>query len=414
MKPTTMTAAALMLTACIASAQERAPLATELFDAALQCPGGDIAFGLRLERPAPGEIRAFVNNGEETIAIPVAREAAGTLTLAFDYYDSQITARRVASGGLAGEWRKRRSKDEWVTMPFTAAPPGMRTMDIQPPPAGLIGRWRAKFASEPDDAVAVIDARFDRRDLRGTFLTTTGDYRYLAGAAWDDRVTHGPRELRLSCFDGSHAFLFKARPRPDGSLEGDFWSGPSFHDTWNAVRDDDAALPDPFGLTRFTGTAEQLDALAFTDSAGTPRSIGEFKGRPRLIEIFGTWCPNCLDATRLLVELDSRYRARGLVVLGLAFEATGDADRDRGQVALYARRHQVEYPLLIAGTRDKQQAAKNFPVIDRLRAYPTFLFINADGTIAGVYTGFSGPATGEEHERLKRAFEERIRGMLGG
>jgi thiol-disulfide isomerase/thioredoxin len=289
-------------------------------------------------------------------------------------------------------------------MPFMATPGGVRTADVQPMPGWVGGRWRVRFASEADEAVGVFRGS-DRRDLRGTFLTTTGDYRFLAGSADETSFS-------LSCFDGSHAFLFKARRRADGSLAGDFWSGPTFHDTWTAVRDDAAELPDPFALTTFTGVPGEIDGLTFPDVAGRPRSLGEFAGKPRLIEVFGTWCPNCLDATRLLTELEAAYRDRGLVVLGLAFEVTGDAARDRKQVALYAERHGVRYPLLIAGTRDKAKAGEAFPVLDRIRAYPTFVFIDRAGAVRGVYTGFSGPATGEAHERLRRAFAEKIESLL--
>lgn len=375
-----------------------------LYDAALVCDGGEIRFGIRIEPSAKGPPRAFVTNGEESIEVPVFTETADGVTLAFDYYDSAIIARKGADDALFGEWKKRRSADEVATMTFHARPGGVRTMDYQEMPKSIAGRWRVKFAGEADEAVAVFGGG-DRRDLRGTFLTTTGDYRFLAGLADD-------RGLTLSCFDGSHAFLFDAELQPDGSLKGDFWSGATYHDTWTAVRDDAAALPDPFGLTKFTGTATELDALQFEDATGAKKKLADFPGKARIIEVFGTWCPNCLDATHLLTELHGKYGSRGLSIVGLAFEVTGDAERDRKQVALYAKRHGVNYPLLIAGKKDKAEASLKFPVIDKLRAYPTFIFVDSKGTVRGVYTGFSGPATGEEHERLRRAFEAKIEEML--
>lgn len=376
----------------------------QIFDAALVCEGGEVRFGIRIEGDG-GSARAWVTNGEESIEVPEFTDTNGEMRFGFDYYDSAIIARRGADGVMLGEWKKRRGANEWTTMPFHARPGGVRTMDFREMPKEIAGRWRVKFAEEADDAVAIFGGG-DRRDLRGTFLTTTGDYRFLAGIADKSGLT-------LSCFDGSHAFLFTAELQPDGSLKGDFWSGATYHDTWTAVKDEAAALPDPFSLTKFTGTSAQLDALSFTDTKGKERSMSEFKGKPRVIEIFGTWCPNCLDATRLLTELDAKYRERGLSVVGLAFEVTGNAERDRKQVALYAERHHVKYPLLIAGKKDKAEASARFPVIDKLRAYPTFIFIDSTGEVRGVYTGFSGPATGEEHERLKRAFEKKIEEVIG-
>lgn len=381
-------------------------------DAAVVGGGGEVKFGLKFEQSEDGKRRAFVLNGEESIEVPIVEVDGETLLLRFDYFDSEIRASIAPGGALKGEWRRRRSLDEWSTMPFHAEPGGARTADIQPPPEALMGRWRVRFEQEKDEAVAIFDARFDRRDLRGTFLTTTGDYRFLAGMAWDERREGAKRLMRLSCFDGSHAFLFTAQMQADGTLAGDFWSGPTFHDTWTAVKDEHAALPDPFALTSFTGSVESLDALTFTDIHGASRSLGEFKGKARIIEVFGTWCPNCLDATHLLRDLDQMYGERGLNIVGIAFEVTGNPERDRAQVRTYAERHGVRYPLLIAGKRDKAEASKKFPVIDRLRAYPTFIFVDGKGTVRGVYTGFSGPATGEEHDRLKRAFREKIETML--
>lgn len=400
-------AAALAALSVLAQAQT-GPKEGEVvvYDAALHCPGGEICFGLRLERGEGRGTRAFVTNGEESIPVPMVVDKGDEIALRFDYYDSEITAAVYPAGVMTGEWRKRRSKDEWTTLPFSATPGGLRTADIRPMPGEFVGRWRVRFAEDTDPAVAVFSGH-DRRDLRGTFLTTTGDYRFLAGSASD-------HELTLSCFDGSHAFLFKAALQPDGSLKGDFWSGPAGHDTWTAERDDSASLPDPFGLTTFTGTSAAIDALAFPDGKGEMRSLSEFAGRSRIIEVFGTWCPNCLDATVVLSELHRRYADRGLAIIGLAFELTGDAERDRRQVRLYAERHGVPYTILVAGKRDKEEIQRKFPVIDKLRGYPTFVFIDASGAVRGVYTGFSGPATGEAHERLKRAFADRVEVMLGG
>lgn len=382
-----------------------APLAPA-YRASLQSPGGALEFGLRFEGEGP-TLAARVTNGPESISIPVVSRRDDALTLSFDYYDSVIEATLSADGrSIEGAWKKRRSLDDWSVMVFRAV------ADDQPRPAEafenregpLVGRWRAAFAGEEDEAVAVITSGGPSTAL-GTFLTTTGDYRFLAGSTAEQSLT-------LSCFDGAHAFLFKAALQPDGTLKGDFWSGASFHTTWTARRDEQAALPDPFGLTTFTGSASALDALSYPDATGTPRSMKEFAGSPRVIEIFGTWCPNCRDATELMVELERAYGPRGLRVVGLAFELTGDPRRDREQVALYAERHEVRHPILIGGTRDKSLAAKAFPVLDKLRAYPTFIFIDGSNTVRGVYTGFSGPATGEEHERLRRAFIERIESML--
>ena len=380
---------------------------TGLWRAWLDSPGGELPFGLELAHE-DGEWKAWLINGEERIVIPRVGFRAGELVLEIDYYDSKITARSTDEGSsLEGEWVKQGRGTSLTRMKFHARA-GAERRFLPPSSAKNIGsnrsvkgRWSVDFAGSHEPSVAVFEQQSDGT-VSGTFLTTTGDYRFLAGGVDGDR-------LRLSAFDGAHAFLFDARVLSDGSLKGDFWSRETWHETWTARRNLDAVMPDSFQLTSVID-AEALDRLAFPDMFGRLRRVNdpEFIGKVRIIEIFGTWCPNCNDATQFLVELDRKYRARGLKILGLAFELTGDARRDAVQVATYRRRHNIQYPILIAGTSDKGKASAAVRVLDRVRAYPTTIFVDGLGRIRAVHTGFSGPATGDEYKKLRADFERVI------
>ena len=83
-------------------------------------------------------------------------------------------------------------------------------------------------------------------------------------------------------------------------------------------------------------------------------------------------------------------------------------ERDAGQVREYLDRHKASYPVLIAGLADKAKASKALPLLDRVRSYPTTIFVDSKGEIRGVHTGFTGPATGKEYEALKKKFEDLI------
>ncbi|CAN0595726.1 unnamed protein product, partial [Laminaria digitata] len=160
----------------------------------------------------------------------------------------------------------------------------------------------------------------------GTFLTTTGDYRHLAGRVNDDLMT-------LSTFDGAHAFLFHAEMQDDGMIQGDFWSGNWHHETWTGVRDENVQLPDAFEQTTITDE-QALEELVFKDTEGMPTrvldALDATNAKARVIEIFGTWCPNCADASRELVSLKAKY-GDDLGVVGLAFEVTEDFERSAQQ-----------------------------------------------------------------------------------
>ena len=368
----------------------------------IECPGGAIEFRL-LIADQNGKVTASIINGEEKISVPTIAVENEKLVLDFVHYDSKITA--VHKGkSLEGEWRKRRGKDEWVEMNFHASPLVNKTSEPASGVSSFVGKWKVDFAKSEDPAVAVFKES-QTASIEGTFLTTTGDYRYLAGHA----VT--PSSFSLSCFDGAHAFLFKAKRQENGSLKGDFWSSNTWHETWTAKRDSNAKLPDAFKQTVLNKNVK-LDAVAFPDLDGKMRKLTdtEFAGKARLIYVFGSWCPNCHDAAAYFADLKKKYK--DLSILGLAFELTGDFDRDANQVRRYLKRHNVDYPVLIAGTADKTDATKKLGLLDRVRSYPTTIFVDGKGSVHAVHTGFAGPATGKAYVQLKQKFESTIEQML--
>ncbi|MEM7306401.1 MAG: redoxin family protein [Planctomycetota bacterium] len=375
----------------------------------LDSPGGELPFGLVIENPSRGELTATLINGVERISTTRLERAGDEVTIVMEHYDSSIAA-TLSEGGkrMDGTWRKRSGPDAWAELPFHATAGGAARFAgfANAGPGGRIaGRWEVDFSSSSDPAVAVFEEG-DVDTVSGTFLTTTGDYRYLAGTFQGDT-------LKLSCFDGAHAFLFHAKLQGDGSLAGDFWSRDSWHETWTARANSSAQLPDAFEQTIWNESVALAD-LVFPDLAGTPRSLAEpgLAGKGMLLQVFGTWCPNCYDETEYLVELYQRYRERGLSIVGLAFELTGDFDRDSAQVGKYVERHGIEYPILIAGTSNKARATEALAALDRVRSYPTTIFLGADGTVHAVHTGFSGPATGPAYDHLREEFERRIEALL--
>lgn len=323
----------------------------------------------------------------------------GVLTIRFPGYDSVLELEGDVSGEMTGEWRKFRGDGGSASLAAKATfMQDYETIAGEAEPASFSGRWSIDFASTVNPAVGVFEVDTNQITT-GAILTPTGDYRYLAGRVDGDL-------LRLSTFDGAHAFLFHARMQADGTIKGDFWSGNWHHDTWTAVRDDNAALPDAFTQTAATGVG--VEDLAFRELDGRPTRVADLLdagGSPaRVLYLFGSWCPNCADAGAEMKRLKEKYGEQ-LTVVGLAFEQTEDFERSVRQVRLYAERHGAGWPVLIAGLADKAKASAELPVLDRVRAFPTTIFLNARNEIVAVHTGFNGPATGEEHRRQQKEFE---------
>ncbi|MEM9944339.1 MAG: TlpA disulfide reductase family protein, partial [Planctomycetota bacterium] len=355
--------------------------------ASIQCPGGEIQFGLEFQQ-SEQNWNATIINGPERISVPSTQVSANSVTLSIDHYDSVIRLMKK-DHKMTGIWKKRKAKTKWTQMVVSANRLTQSgTNDLTA--TRFTGKWKVDFSKSDSPAVGIFQIRNDR--MLGTFLTTTGDYRFLDGTVQD-------KKMSLSCFDGAHAFLFDATLNSDGKLIGNFWSSDSWHESWTAVRDRAATLPDDFKQTSWDKEFS-LGDLAFPNLDNQLISLEdqELNGKARIIYLFGSWCPNCHDAAKYMSELDQTYGEQGLKILGLAFEHTGDFSRDAEQVRKYLHRNHAKYPVLLAGLSDKSKASAKIPLIDRVRSYPTTLFLNSDNQIVAVHTGFTGPATGESYQ----------------
>ncbi len=387
--------------------------------AVLSSPGGELPFTLRFAA-GDGSPPAIALNGEEEVPFSTVRIDGARVVLRIEAYDSQIDAKLSEDGRrLAGEW-SRTSATGRSRLPFQAVrgathrfaaplPDGAAGADRSSIPS-IAGIWSARFVDEDGAEPARAEFRQEGERVTGTFLTPTGDYRYLEGDYRDGF-------LRLSCFDGAHVFLFHARARADGTLQGDFWSRDTYHATWSALPVSsavaDALLPDPFNEVQLTNDAGRF-AFRFPDLDGHEVALSDerFQGKVVVVNLFGSWCPNCHDEAPLLAGWHRRYRERGLEIVGLAYEYTGDVARDRRLVRRFAERYGIEYPLLLAGTSDKADAAATLPDLSSVKAWPTTLFIGRDGRVRRIYSGFAGPATGATHTDLIGTLEQLIKELL--
>jgi len=383
--------------------------------ATLGSPGGELPFGLRLTRTGR-RLRAVVENGSEQAPFSAVESSPGKLVLRFDWYDSRIDATVAPQGDrLEGVWT-RTEPGGLSRMPFHAERgKGPRFTPSQAPGGdkaalpSVSGQWAAQFVDADGSSPAEGELQQEGERVTGTFLTPTGDYRYLEGS-------YERGLLRLSTFDGAHALLFTARAQADGTLAGDFWSRDRYHATWTGrrVAAGQPVLPDAWKLVGLTNAAGRF-GFHFPDLDGHDVSSADprFAGKVVLVNVFGSWCPNCNDEAPLLADWYKRYRDRGLEIVGLAYEYTGDAARDARFVRKYAARHGITFPLLLAGTSDKKAAAKTLPDLTAVVAFPTSIFIGRDGKVRKIYTGYAGPGTGEHHQELVAELERLIEGLLG-
>ena len=157
----------------------------------------------------------------------------------------------------------------------------------------VTGSWETVFSKGKGENEYLAKGIFmqEGNNVTGTFRTTTGDYRYLQGVMDGDT-------MRLSTFDGAHAFLFTAKVT-DSTMQGTFYSGNHWQEPFEAIRNTNYQLPDPEDLTYLKKGYEQLE-FSFPDENNLRVSLNDqrFKDKVVVVQIMGTWCPNCLDESK--------------------------------------------------------------------------------------------------------------------
>jgi peroxiredoxin len=380
-----------------------------LYRAVLQLPGGELPFGFELRREG-GSTVGYLLNGPERIKLTDLVVRGGHLEIGMPGFANRLVA--DADGDtLRGEVDIERLGGKHVHIPLVMEH-GKRYRffaDARPGSARVAGRWSVQFIDDDGSREAAVGEFTQSGDVvTGTFLTTTGDHRYLAGQVRG-------RELYLSTFDGAHVFLYHATLTAAGGLDGQFWSGDWYRERWEARRDAAAALPDAYALTRLKGGGHAFP-FAFPDEDGVQVSSTDprFAGKVLIVSLAGSWCPNCHDEAAFLEPLYREYRGRGVEVVSLMFEHFGDFAQSAAATQRFRRHYGIEYTTLIAGISDKDQAAAKLPALDRVVAFPTTVFIDRSGVVRRIHTGFSGPATGAHYTELVKEFRSTLDSLLEG
>ncbi len=397
---------AFVLLAACGSAQE-GKLETGMWKGLLELPGGTLPFAFELNHSEYDGYTVVLHNAEERILLENIRVTEDSVIINFPVYDGQILSKiHEDRTNISGAWHFYSKGPDYI-VPFAASRAlVMDETDELPELKKVGGKWEVQFFKDGDtsQAIGVFDQVGDQ--VTGTFLVNTGDYRYLEGFVDGD-------QLQLSCFDGSHAFLFKAKLREDGQLSGEFWSGTHWYENWQGVRNDSAVLNDPYTLTYLK---EGYDKLSFSfpdlDSNLVSLDQDRFRGKPLVIQILGSWCPNCIDETKFLTDYYKQNYKGDFEFIGLSYERTDQFREAVRDVQRLVDHFQIEYPILIAGKADRRTAPQTLPMLNNILSYPTTIFVDKQGRVRRIHTGFSGPATGTEYEKFKRAFDNFLKELV--
>lgn len=348
-------------------------------------------------------------NGTERIrldSIEYGRDrtrARDTMNIHFPEYQTYIHA-EIRGNAMQGEWVVT-TKDDYRIPFYAYAGKDFRFTPLtEKPDADLSGSWAALFDAAPGGTPekAIGEFKQSGNRLEGTFRTETGDYRFLEG-------TVQGRKFWLSCFDGTHAYLFSGSIRGD-SLQGEFRSGKHYRTLWTARRDPGFRLGDPDSLTALKAGADISFALKTPEGRELTFPSTYFDNKIKIFTVMGTWCPNCRDEQLFLLHYvkQNPEAAQDLAIVAFAFERHKDPAKANAHLLEYKKKLGIPFDMVYGGKADKNEASSVFPALTGIEAFPTMIVMDKKNRVRRIHTGFDGPATSRY-----AAFRDEFAALIG-
>jgi peroxiredoxin len=143
--------------------------------------------------------------------------------------------------------------------------------------------------------------------------------------------------------------------------------------------------------TRIGEDAKRRPAPEFElkDLAGKDVRLSDYHGKVVLLNFWATWCPPCKEEMPWFVDLQERYGAQGLQVLGVAMDDSGEKT-----IESFTKRLGVNYPVLLG----KESIAHAYGDVQFL---PDTFYIGRDGKIVAHVQGLINRK--EIEEKVKSA-----------
>jgi thiol-disulfide isomerase/thioredoxin len=360
----------------------------------------DLNVPFRFEIAKDGSASFF--NGDTKFTSSSANFQNGKLTANWDYTASTLEA-TVHDGIIEGSF-SRAGRDEKSVYPFKATrftPSPLAGEDVP----NIAGLWVIPTHSNKGENAWQFIVRQSGPEVTAAILRIDGDTGALQGTYKDGKFT-------LSHFSGARASLFEVKLLADGTLE-IVQNGKTKLTATRSAEAKAKGLPEPSDPSKFTTVKDPTKpfAFAFNDLNGNQvtSSDPKFQGKVVLINITGSWCPNCHDEAPFLAALYKKYRSQGLEIVALNFEE-GEQLKDPRRLRAFIKKYGIEYTVLLAG--DTSEAKEKLAQTQNWNAWPTTFFIGRDGLVRGAHAGFPSSGSGELFTQAKEDFEAKVEKLL--
>ncbi len=370
----------------------------------------EVPFNFELKGKDPEHAVFTLINGTRRDDFHVERLGKDSLFIKMNTYDAALVAKIESDGKISGEYRSLVPGLRGNSLPFTAEE-GKSYRFVEPgkdiaPAADLTGKWEFKgFSKEAvPNKVAILKQVGNK--ITGVIMQVTGDSRELEGTVQGN-------EFVLSGFTGPSPKIYKGHINEDGTISGEISQGIYDNLKFTGVKDAKAELPDPYQLTHLKEGVKKLD-FTFPDLNGKPVSLTDqkYKGKVVIVELVGTWCPNCTDQTVFLAPWFDKNKDRGVEAIAIGFEQKDDLEYGKYVLGKLRDKYKIKYDILFGGLADKRLVADKLPALNKFIAYPTTIIIDRKGEVREIYTGFTGKVTGKYYDEYAAKFNKVLNELI--
>jgi peroxiredoxin len=398
-----LTATLFLLAPLLTSPAARAQSIAGMWDATINFNDTEIPFKMGISGDG-ANVKGWFFNGDDKEISNSGKLENGALELDFDSYLAKLTA-TVKNGVIEGEYGPILKKMYRVTATRATGKPAIAGGSAP----SVSGQWDLEgVASSKGEKTWRLILRQSGAEISGAVLRVDGDTGTMTGSFKDGKFV-------LSHFSGSRPALMVLKPASDGTMDVSL-SGLHGFSEMKAVRPAEArakGLPEPTDADLHTTVKDPKAPFAFTfpDLNGNvvSNTDARFRGKVVLINITGSWCPNCHDEAPFLAALYNKYHDQGLEIVALSFEEA-DQLKNPTRLKAFIKEYGIKYTVLLGGETESAKAKLTQAV--NWDAWPTTFFVGRDGVVRGAHAGFPSPGSGELYKQEKDEFVAKVEKLL--
>ncbi len=349
-------------------------------------------------------------NGTRRDNFKVTQPTPDTIFVKMNTYDAALEAKIESSGRLVGVYKSLVPSQRSGDLPFVGEyGKNYRFVDAAhsvAPAKNLSGKWAIQIISKDAGNSQVALLKQEGNKLGGVFMTVVGDTRELEGTLQGDK-------FYLSGFSGPSPVLISGTVDESGDINGAISFGIYRTTKFEGHKEVNVELPDPYKLTYLKPGYDKLD-FTFPNLEGKPVSLSDakYQGKVVIVEIIGTWCPNCTDQTRFLAPWFKANQQRGVEAIAIGFEQEDNLEYAKYTLGKFKDFFDIRYDVVFGGIADKKVATEKLGALNFMAAFPTTIIIDRAGKVREIYTGYTGEITGEYYQDYVKRFNKTLDALI--